>query len=338
MRAEIVPAATVDNHLLGPWRDLVAGAVEPNPFHQPEFLLPAVRRLADGADVGLLLVWSGSACAFLLPVVRSRTFRKVPVPTMAWWHHPYAYVGSPLVSRDIDAAATWDAALQFLAADRRIGALGLELVRTEGPVAEALRAACGTVHPPVIIASYERAVLRRRPAETYLDDRLGDRRRKSLRRSRRRLEDALGGAVRITDHAVAAADQSDADLDAAVDAFLAMEAAGWKGADGNAIACRAQHAAFFREIAAELRRSDQLELWSFGTPEQAAAYQCNIRAGDTVFHFKVAYDEGLSQWSPGVQLEIEMVAQFHRDRRLERIDSCTDPGAVVSETLYPDRE
>jgi hypothetical protein len=57
-----------------------------------------------------------------------------------------------------------------------------------------------------------------------------------------------------------------------------------------------------------------------------------------IHHLKVAYDEELARESPGLQLEIEMVDAFHRDARLDRIDSCTAPGTVVSEQLYPDRQ
>jgi CelD/BcsL family acetyltransferase involved in cellulose biosynthesis len=63
-----------------------------------------------------------------------------------------------------------------------------------------------------------------------------------------------------------------------------------------------------------------------------------VLGGDTVFHFKIAYDEELARFSPGMQLEVEMVEQFHRDARLRRIDSCVDPDNHVSAQLYPDRE
>ena len=56
-----------------------------------------------------------------------------------------------------------------------------------------------------------------------------------------------------------------------------------------------------------------------------------------MFHWKVSYDESLARWSPGLQLELAMVDEFHRDTRLRCIDSCTDPGTNVSEQLYPDR-
>ena len=43
--------------------------------------------------------------------------------------------------------------------------------------------------------------------------------------------------------------------------------------------------------------------------------KCNVSAGDTLFCFKIAYDEELAHYSPGILLEAENVDVFHCETR-----------------------
>jgi CelD/BcsL family acetyltransferase involved in cellulose biosynthesis len=65
------------------WRELAARAVEPNPFFEPDFVVPAARRL--GTRPGFLLVAEdGGDWAACLPVRREARFRKIPGPARRW--------------------------------------------------------------------------------------------------------------------------------------------------------------------------------------------------------------------------------------------------------------
>lgn len=318
---------------LDAWTDLSTETEEPNPFYEPGAVLPAARHLTGGRDVHLVLVREGQQLLLALPVRRAQRFRRMPVPALTGWRHPYCYLGTPLVRRG-RAHDAWSALLagwQKATAERW---LALEQQRLDGPVARALADVLGaTGRRAVVFESFERPVLVRRADFTYLDGRISSRHLKSLRRQRRRLADELGGPVVTVDRA-----QQPAALAAAVDGLLAVEQAGWKGEAGTAMASRPGDAAFFRELCRTLHAADRLQLWSLGTDERGAAYLANVLAGDVVFHMKIAYDESLRAHSPGVQLELEMVEEFHRDRRLVRLDSCGDAENVVSTQLYPDRD
>jgi CelD/BcsL family acetyltransferase involved in cellulose biosynthesis len=154
--------------------------------------------------------------------------------------------------------------------------------------------------------------------------------RKNLRRQRRHLDTQLEGRLRRVDWG-----PQDMARPAAAELFLRLEQAGWKGRTGTAMACSPADAAFFRLVVERFGQAALLQLWFLEASGTPVAAQCNLVSGDTVFHFKIAYDEDLAHYSPGVLLELEMIEEFHEDRRLNHIDSCASPGSMY-ESLYPD--
>jgi CelD/BcsL family acetyltransferase involved in cellulose biosynthesis len=208
----------------------------------------------------------------------------------------------------------------------------LDLLPTEGAVADALEGAlslAGTRR--TWFERRTRPVVLRRAQESYLDGRVSARRRKTWRRLRRRLAEELGAEPVAVDQAATGG------LDQAIQTFLRVEASGWKGREGGAFSCRPAHAAFFRQLCHGFAREGRLQLWTLGTADRWVAAQCNLVAGDTVFHMKIAYDERFARFSPGVQLELEMLSAFHADAGLRMLDSCTATTGTVSDLLYPDR-
>lgn len=334
--ARVVALRDVGDRLVEQWRELAASAVEPNPFFEPGFVLPAARLLPDGPDAALLTAESSGELLFAVPLVRERGFRRVPIPSVRVWLHPYAFLGTPLVSQHARPDAL-SAALRVLRDLPGARWLVWEQLPRTGPVATLLGqalAACGV--RATTFEPYERAVLHRRSSNDYLDRAISGRHLKNLRRQRRNLEAADGSEVQLLDVAAGAYDDP-GPLESGTAEFLRMEAAGWKGRDGGAMAGSPSDAELFREVCRAFAADSRLQLWVWGTAGRPAAAQCNLMAGSTVFHFKIAYDEDYARYSPGLQLELAMVETFHADARLTMIDSCTAPGTRVSEQLYPDR-
>ena len=127
---------------LAAWRELAAGAVEPNPFFEPELALPAWRALGAG-DVALLVErgekqagWDGC-----LPVAVERRVAGVPL-VLGTWRHDYSL---PRARRWSTAGATerFAAALALEASSRaRARFLALRGC-AEGEVFGSIRAALG---------------------------------------------------------------------------------------------------------------------------------------------------------------------------------------------------
>lgn len=329
MAARIVPLDEVDVALAERWRVLGARAVEPNPFAEPDFVLPAGRWLGDPAPLGVLVVEQGADVRLALPVRRVRRYRGLPVRAVATWLHPHCPLGTPLVSPD-DPEDAWDEALDLLRATAPLGILGL--LGADGEAARTLAAALGRRRAAATeLARLDRPVVRRRAEPTYLDALSGDR-RKGLRRRGRRLAEDLGGDLAYVDHAAPGAD-----VGAALARFLAMERDGWKGRDGGALDCRPGHGEFFRAMCHGFASAGRLRLWALEVAGRPVAYQCCLLAGDTVFEVKTAYDETLRRHAPGVLLALGMIDRFHADGRYGALDSCTGTDVTVAHELFPDR-
>ncbi len=313
------------------WRELAARAVEPNPFFEPEYVLPLAEGLDQQSEVQLLVVRDGEEWQACMPVHLASSWHKIPLSSLSTWrgHVLYGTLGTPLVSpdrperslsmllegiRSAGAGARF-AGLDWVAADR-----GLSV-----PFAEAL----GELSPAALrFERFERAALRRRPEPTYLVETLGSKRRRELRRQRRSLGEALGEELQVVDCA---------GEEAAYDRFVALEAAGRKAEKGTVLAGDAGHVRFFKEMCRGFAALGRLQLLELRGAGQVVAAKCNIVAGDTIFFFKIAYDESWSSYSPGILLEVDMLTIFHAGSDADFMDSCADPNNAMINRLWPDR-
>jgi CelD/BcsL family acetyltransferase involved in cellulose biosynthesis len=319
------PLEGLTPHDIAAWRELAERAAEPNPFFEPAMLLPAWRHLGGGA-VSLLVTHDGSRWLGCLPVVRAARFRKVPGPALLAWVHTHCFLGTPLVDRD-DPVAALRAMLHFAAGDPWAGYLALELLGDDGPVGAALETALRAEGlRGIVYERAERAALRRREDGDYLHPGLKAKRRRELQRQRRAMEAQLG-PLRVRD---LAGDPL------AIETFLELEASGWKGEWGTALAS-AGHRLFFGELSRTLAADGRLQLLSLEAGDRVAAMKCNILAGDCLFCFKIARDEALDRFSPGVQLELENVDIFHRTSRAAWTDSCAWENNQMINRLWRDR-
>lgn len=328
VRAELRSVTTLSAADLDRWRELALVAVEPNPYFEPDFVLPAAQHVGRrGAALLVVDDGDGSAWQACLPVHRAAHFRKLPGPALMTWLHRYAYLGTPLMAPG-EPAVAWGSLLDRAARDPLAGYLGLEQLGEGGPVAAALVAALrerslrGLLYERV-----ERAALTRRDDGDYLNPELDSRRRRELRRQRRKLEERLGAPLRLEDRA---GDPQ------AVEAFLALEEAGWKGETGTALRS-AGHDAFFADVARVFAAAGRLQLLALEVDDRVVAMKCNLLAADELFCFKIVYDETLATFSPGVQLELENLEVFDATPGIARTDSCAAPENTMINRLWRDR-
>jgi CelD/BcsL family acetyltransferase involved in cellulose biosynthesis len=309
------------------WRRLADRAAEPNPFFEADYVLPAVRHLSSG-PISLAVVADGDEWIACLPVERRRRWRWYPGRWVVTWRHVYCFLGTPLVDTSRVEPAL-EHLMEAVSASGRGTWTALEWLDGGGHLRDALDGALAARRSRALgLEAFERAALRRRAEASYLQETLKPARRKELRRLGRRLEEELGEPVVLEDRA------GDPD---ACEEFMRLEASGWKGRGGTALAADPAHAAFFREVCAAFAARGRLQLLRLGTPDRAVAMQCNLIAGGTLFCFKVAYDETLARWSPGVQLEARAVDVFHGRTDVALADSCADPDNELINRMWPDR-
>src|SRR5262249_34028217 len=169
------------------WRALAARALEPNIFYEPGFALAAAT--VFGRDVGAVLVWSpADQLAGFFP---ARIERRGGMPVLAAWTHPYAPLGTPLVDRDA-ADAVLTAWLDHVAREPALpGLVLLPLLPEHGVFPEALAGVLtrrDVAH--AALAHHRRAALAPFERAAYVEQAIGAKKRKELRRQRHRLADA----------------------------------------------------------------------------------------------------------------------------------------------------
>jgi CelD/BcsL family acetyltransferase involved in cellulose biosynthesis len=322
-----LPRDAVTAEFVAAWRDLASRAAEPNPFAGPDVVLPSLEHLSDGRRAGVLAVSGGGRLRALLPVAWPLTVPlrgvRVPTPVMQATVEPYRPLGTPLVDAD-DPVTAVDGLLR---PPPSLPAAAL-LIRTfadDGPVAAALDEALRRRGLEAVrLKTYQRATLVRDGGPPPNKNRT--KRYKRLRRHREQMEHDLGP--------VAVRDRS-ADP-AAVDQFLVMEASGWKGRSGTALASDPAHATWFRQVCEGLRGRGALEILSLEADGRPVAMACNFLAGDGALHLKSAYDEAVADHRPGDQLAGYFVEAMGPERIAWR-DSCTVPDNALFNELWPRR-
>jgi CelD/BcsL family acetyltransferase involved in cellulose biosynthesis len=307
------------------WGQLAERASEPNPFFEPGFVVPAAESLG-AATPHLLIHERDGGWAGCMPVRVTRLLGMRMV--LSTWRHPYSYVGTPLVDSDCigDFAQALASRLEGWRHDRFMA-----LRRAvDGKVIQAIRASVRRSSTVDVIAeqSGERAVVRRcDDPDPHLID-LKPRRRRELERRRERLVEALEGELVVSDRS---------EDPAAVDTFLELEASGWKGRAGTAMAVRGD-APWFRSICAHFADRGRLQLLALESKNRVVAMHCNISANDALFNFKVAFDERFKPYAPGIQLELDAIRLFQETREERMMDSCAEPDNELINRLWRDRQ
>ena len=328
MRSRLTQLTELSAADLDAWRRLAEGAIEPNVFHEPEYVLPLAEELGLAADVALMVVEDDGDWHGCLPVHAGR-WHRIPARAIGTWRaHPlYSLLGTPLIGADRphDALAL---IAEEMRGTRRTSFAALEWTSSDGPVAAALaQLLAGTRPDPVRYEHFERAALHRREQDDYIEG-LSPKHRREIRRQRRKLGERLGGEPEVVDRS---ADE------AAADDFIALEAGTKKATEGTVLAAGRGHAEFFRRMCRELAAQDRLQMLSLQVAGRTVAAKCNLIAGDTIFCFKIAYDEEFASLSPGIQLEVEMIKFFHERSIAKTMDSCAYSGNPMINRLWPDR-
>jgi CelD/BcsL family acetyltransferase involved in cellulose biosynthesis len=322
------------------WEDLAADAAEPNPFHEPWMLLPALDAFGAGAALRFVLAYAaphpqgrGEApllCGFF-PLEQRPRYRGLPVRHLGLWRYKHGFLGTPLVRRGYTEQCML-ALSDWLATDPR-GASAMEWreITADGRFFAALSGA-GEARGTGAFRPYERSralLCRMRDAETYLEHALPKSSRKEFRRLERRLGDLGPVAYRSL--------EKPADAPAWIERFLALEATGWKGERGSALASAPASREFFTRAALAAAQRGRLMMLALEVGGRAIAMKCNLLAREGAFAFKIAYDEAFARYSPGTLLELENIRAFHRMPALQWMDSCAAPGHFMANRLWLDR-
>lgn len=310
------------------WDLLVAQAAEPNPFFEPWLLIPALRQWGNGVTIKAWYHYG--RLAGLMPLRASANYYGHRMPHDSGWLHPNAFCGAPLIMAGHEEAF-WRAILANC--DRGPAKhlfLHLPKLPADGPALAALdRVLAASSRAHYTAEEENRAVLTGGgTAAAYLDNAMSAKKRKELRRQRNRLADE----GTLTFERVEDADS----LAEWTDEFLALEAAGWKGAGGSALASASDTRAFFAETLAGAAAAGRLERLALRLDGRAIAMLANFITAPGAYSFKTAFDEDYARFSPGMLLQLENLALLERPG-IQWTDSCAVEGHPMIERLWRDK-
>jgi CelD/BcsL family acetyltransferase involved in cellulose biosynthesis len=303
-------------------------ALETNPFFLPGFLEPAVQALGK-KQLRLAIFSDRDDLHFFAPVVvgggdilGGRKFTA--------WAHPYAPLGTPLIDRETAPLVT-DALIQHMKTSGRT-LFSVPHLPLKGAAAEALRAAAERNGFWTVAERQMRPILYPDMAAgvSEFERMVSAKRRHDLDRQLRRLCEA--GAVSFMWARTAS------EIEAAFNMFLAIEASGWKGRRGTAIARRKAVEDFARNAVTQLAQKGLATIDVLRVGEKPIAALIRLEHGGTSIPWKVAFDEEFAAYSPGKQLMCDETRRWLADPKVERVDPVCEEDNALMAPLWPDRE
>ncbi len=328
---QFICAAVISPDDLQAWERIAKGACEPNVFALPWMVLPALVALDPQQKARLAMVHNDAGALIgVMPVATAPRLGRVPLQIVGDWCHPNSFL-SPICIADGAEMAFWQALLPALAVVApRARLVALNRVAEGSTVHQGLVTAAAQEHRPLVI---EQQIVRAMlapdcDAEAYWQAAVRPKKRKELRRQWKRLNEL--GAIGIDTLA------ADGDVGAWIDEFVALEASGWKGSAGSAIASAAATDGFFRSAIAAAHGAGALCFTALRLDGRAIAMLITLIDGNAGFSFKTAFDEDLARFSPGVLLQRESL-DILAARKLDWIDSCAAQDHPMIDSLWRER-
>ncbi len=313
------------------WIDLARNASEPNPFFEHWFLRPALAHLVDEHVIRIAELWTDGQLCGLYPLSVRDKYGRSPVRNVGNWAHYQCFLGTPLIREGYELSF-WRKLIEALDAADWSGQLmsfsGLDL---DGPVYAALvSVAKEKGRPSPIVHHFQRAMLQSDlDPEAYLQDHVRGKKRKEWRRLNSRLSEMGDLRFSVLD--------DPADLPRWIDDFFVLEAAGWKGKRGAAMANTQATRNFFSGILEGADWENLLEMQRLDLDGRAIAMLVNLLTPPGSWSFKIAYDEELARFSPGVMIEIKNLERVLESATLDWMDSCAVENHPMIDGIWAER-
>ena len=291
------------------WDELVA-ATDDQFFYRHSFLRVWIDNFAPGEQLRVLTLRDddGRLDAVLPLVARRSSLYGVPVRMLAAPANTHS-CRFDLIARDREAAAA--AFTDHLAAERSWDVLWLRDVPEHGNGLALVKAAQARGMPAGISDSLQSPWISLPDSHEQLAQRLSSKFRANVRRRRRRLEERGKVTVERIQGGVA--------LDGQLAEGFALEASGWKGEAGTAIAQDPATHGFYTELARNAADTGKLVLYLMRLDGRPIGFHYALEHGGHYLLLKPAYDEALGECSPG-QLLMDEVLRDCIDRGLKVFD------------------
>ncbi len=275
------------------WEEL-AERIDGSPFLRPGWILAWLRAFGTGRPEAITVRRDDELVA-ILPMQRKRG----RLYSVANWHSPvFGPLAADEEARDMLLDALFDSGrpsvdLSLLDCDAELLAPIGRAARESGRrVVERAIAACPVVDISGEFEDYERALSRNR--------------RRSLRRGLRQLE--AHGTVSFDVH------ESFEGVEHALEEMFQVEASGWKGKRGTAIASRAETTDFYTDVARWAADRGWLRIATLRLDGRAIACDYSLEFDGVWYSLKSGYDEAYRAAGPGALLLREQLRHCFAER------------------------
>lgn len=309
--------------------------IDPNIFFSPRFCVPAMPRLGERI-VRLMLLQDGqnedSETRFLMPFTVEKAAFGIRPAFIRSWSTPYGPLGTPLVERREASNAIEDLFATIASPAVPLPKIiAFPDVMADSAVVSLIRSvALANGLPIAMTRKVQRPVLdATRDSDTYLTEALGSHHRRDLGRQWRKLEKE--GAL---EYVVA---RNIADVRTAMEEFLLLENAGWKGAQRSSLASDKLRGAFAREAVNGLAALDKCRIHALTLDGKIIASLIVFVENGRAWTWKTTYDEKLSAFSPGKLLMTRVTESLLDDPNIDFADSCAIEGHPMMGQLWQER-
>jgi CelD/BcsL family acetyltransferase involved in cellulose biosynthesis len=303
LRLEVVEGRDAFVQLEREWNAALSRGPRDEPMLRHEWLRAWIENFAPGATLRTFVVRAGREICAAVPLIETteRNADTCFVPMITWQtpSNDHSQRGGVLLGRRFDEGLRliWDALVEMPGWDR----LRLRDLPTGAPEWQLRDWAGEAGYPCGLWVSLRSPYLALSKSYEAVEKALDGKFRQNLRRRKRRL--AEKGEVKY-----ALVDGKDAKaLDAALADFFEIEAGGWKGKDGTAIAQRPELFGFYTQIARDAARRGALALGNLTLAGKAVAAHLSIVHAKRHYLIKIGYDETLHEHSPGQQMVSEAI-------------------------------
>lgn len=325
-RSEIVPLHAFLADSDDSWDEVAGRPSEPNAFAERWFMEASVRHLKTPDDARMLVVRAEDQLIGMMPIIIAPKYGRMPVRHVENWLHYNSFFGAPLVRRSFESYF-WHRALDLLDSNPDAPAfLHLVALDGHGPLTTALlnaRRGAAVVHRST------RAMLQSdlSPSD-YYETTVRKKKRKEIARLQSRLAEAGSVAFsRLSDAA---------ELETWIDVFLALEASGWKGRNGAALANAHDTEGFVRDAMRGAFAAGRLEMIRLDVGGAVIAMLVNFLTPPGSFSFKIAFDEEFARFSPGVLVQLENL-KILETPGIDWMDSCAVEDHPMINSLWGER-
>ena len=309
---------TVETHIAPAeteaWMELAGEALEAAGGSLPGWVEPQFRWLVPGSTpTG---IWCNGKLAGVAALERQAARWLPGWPVDVSLQTPLFFSGLPLIS------PMWaDDAVAALIGDRGVPLI-LGSVPMDGPFWDNLCRAAKRLNAPIeIMAQSQRASLKLDGSyKNWFESNFDRKRRKEYKRLRAR----LGELGKLESRQWRQGEP----LQPWFDDLCALEAKGWKGRRGTAIACDSKLVLCLEEAIDRLGAAGQLRFWSITLDGQVIATLFAIVAGERAWLGKIAFDEAHAKYSPGVLQILDATESLFAEGGITLVDSCAAPDNI----------